>query len=115
MRDGDEHARKLTRRDFMTTAATGTAAIYLTACGGGKKTSGGGGTVTLHNLFQQQAGYSATDLAGMTAKFEAAYPHIKVNNTLVAYEALHDKIVAAAPAGTYDVVLGAVIWPREVR
>ena len=31
MRDGDEHARKLTRRDFMTTAATGTAALYLTA------------------------------------------------------------------------------------
>jgi multiple sugar transport system substrate-binding protein len=31
----------------------------------------------------------------------------------VAYEALHDKIVAAAPAGTYDVVLGDVIWPAE--
>jgi multiple sugar transport system substrate-binding protein len=61
----------------------------------------------------QQAGYSADDLAGMTKKFQAAYPHITVNNTLVAYEALHDKIVAAAPAGTYDVVLGDVIWPAE--
>ena len=49
----------------------------------------------------------------MTAAFEKAYPNIKVNNTLVAYEALHDKIVAAAPAGTYDVVLGDVIWPAE--
>ena len=73
----------------------------------------GQGTVTLNNLFQQQAGYSANDLAGMTAKFEKAYPNIKVNNTLVAYEALHDKIVAAAPAGTYDVVLGDCIWPAE--
>jgi multiple sugar transport system substrate-binding protein len=69
--------------------------------------------VTLNNLFQQQAGYSAQDLAGMTAAFEKANPNIKVNNTLVAYEALHDKIVAAAPAGTYDVVLGDVIWPAE--
>ena len=34
-----------------------------------------------------------------------ANPDIKVDNTLVAYEALHDKIVTAAPAGTYDVVL----------
>ena len=49
----------------------------------------------------------------MTAAFEKANPNIKVNNTLVAYEALHDKIVAAAPAGTYDVVLGDVIWPAE--
>jgi multiple sugar transport system substrate-binding protein len=31
----------------------------------------------------------------------------------VAYEALHDKIVAAAPAGTYDTVLVDVIWPAE--
>ena len=49
----------------------------------------------------------------MTKAFEKAHPNIKVNNTLVAYEALHDKIVAAAPAGTYDVVLGDVIWPAE--
>jgi multiple sugar transport system substrate-binding protein len=61
----------------------------------------------------QQAGYSPADLAGMTAKFEKQFPNIKVNNTLVAYEALHDKIVSAAPAGTYDVVLGDCIWPAE--
>ena len=35
----------------------------------------------------------------MTKAFEKANPNIKVNNTLVAYEALHDKIVAAAPPG----------------
>jgi multiple sugar transport system substrate-binding protein len=96
----------------MGTAAASSAAFYLAACGGGSSKSSGG-KVTLNNLFQQQAGYSAQDLAGMTAKFEKANPNIKVNNTLVAYEALHDKIVAAAPAGTYDVVLGDCIWPAE--
>jgi multiple sugar transport system substrate-binding protein len=111
-----------TRRRFLTTTAGTGAAVFLAACGGSSSSSSsksssassaGGGKVTLNNLFQQQAGYSASDLAGMTAAFEAANPNIKVNNTLVAYEALHDKIVAAAPAGTYDVVLGDVIWPAE--
>jgi multiple sugar transport system substrate-binding protein len=111
--------RNLTRRRFITTSATSTAALYLAACGSSSSSSSsssaasGGGKVTLNNLFQQQAGYSAADLAGMTAAFEKANPNIKVNNTLVAYNALHDKIVAAAPAGTYDVVLGDVIWPPE--
>ncbi len=109
--------RSLTRRRFITTSASSTAALYLAACGSSSSSSSsssaGGGKVTLNNLFQQQAGYSASDLAGMTAAFEKAHPNIKVNNTLVAYEALHDKIVAAAPAGTYDVVLGDVIWPPE--
>jgi multiple sugar transport system substrate-binding protein len=108
--------RRYTRRRFITTSASASAALYLAACGSSSNSAGGssgGGTVTLNNLFQQQAGYSAGDLAGMTAAFEKANPHIKVNNTLVAYEALHDKIVAAAPAGTYDVVLGDVIWPAE--
>jgi multiple sugar transport system substrate-binding protein len=49
----------------------------------------------------------------MTADFQAANPKIQVEPTFVAYEALHDKIVAAAPAGTYDVVLIDVIWPAE--
>jgi multiple sugar transport system substrate-binding protein len=112
--------RDYTRRRFITTGASAGAALYIAACGGsssssssGATSSAGSGKVTLNNLFQQQAGYSAADLAGMTAAFEKANPHIKVNNTLVAYEALHDKIVAAAPAGTYDVVLGDVIWPAE--
>ena len=102
-----------TRRGFLGTAAASTAAFYLSACGSSSKSGAGGGKVTLNNLFQQQAGYSAQDLAGMTAQFEKANPDIKVSNTLVAYEALHDKIVAAAPAGTYDVVLGDCIWPAE--
>jgi multiple sugar transport system substrate-binding protein len=112
--------RNVTRRRFITTGASASAALYLAACGGSsssstasKAASGGGGKVTLNNLFMQQAGYSPADLAGMTAAFEKANPNIKVNNTLVAYEALHDKMVAAAPAGTYDVVLGDVIWPAE--
>ena len=109
-----------TRRRFISAGFTGSAALYLAACGGSSSSSSTttsaattGGNVTLNNLFQQQAGYSASDLAGMTAAFEKAHPNIKVNNTLVAYEALHDKIVSAAPAGTYDVVLGDVIWPAE--
>jgi multiple sugar transport system substrate-binding protein len=118
----DKGERSLTRRSFITTGASASAALYLAACGGSsstsssaasKTTSSSGGKVTLNNLFMQQAGYSPADLAGMTAAFEKANPNIKVNNTLVAYDALHDKIVAAAPAGTYDVVLGDVIWPAE--
>ncbi|HEY0517126.1 MAG TPA: sugar ABC transporter substrate-binding protein [Solirubrobacteraceae bacterium] len=118
---GVDEQRTISRRGFLSSAAAGSAAIYLSACGGSSKTSssasggssGGGGKVTLNNLFQQQAGYSASDLQGMTKAFERQNPNIKVNNTLVAYEALHDKIVAAAPAGTYDVVLGDCIWPAE--
>ncbi|MGZ4216360.1 MAG: extracellular solute-binding protein [Solirubrobacteraceae bacterium] len=111
--------RSYTRRRFISAGISGSAALYLAACGGSSSSSSSSaaattsGNVTLNNLFQQQAGYSASDLAGMTAAFEKANPNIKVNNTLVAYEALHDKIVAAAPAGTYDVVLGDVIWPAE--
>src|SRR5690242_10964389 len=117
--EGRMPARRLGRREFLKAGASSSLALYLAACGGSSKKSGGSGgspsnkPVTLNNLFQQQAGYSAQDLAGMTAQFEKAHPNIKVNNTLVAYEALHDKIVAAAPAGTYDVVLGDCIWPAE--
>jgi multiple sugar transport system substrate-binding protein len=116
----DHRERSVTRRSFISAGASASAAIYLAACGGSSsssstaaKSSSSSGPVTLNNLFMQQAGYSPADLAGMTAAFEKANPHIKVNNTLVAYTALHDKIVAAAPAGTYDVVLGDVIWPAE--
>jgi multiple sugar transport system substrate-binding protein len=115
--------KRTTRRGFITTTTSAGMALYLAACGGSSSSSsstssgaaaaGSSGPVTLNNLFQQQAGYSASDLAGMTKLFEQANPHIKVNNTLVAYDALHDKIVAAAPAGTYDIVLGDCIWPAE--
>jgi multiple sugar transport system substrate-binding protein len=103
----------LTRRGFLATSAAAGVGLYLAACGGDNGGGGGGEEVTLNNLFMQQAGYSPQDLAGMTADFEKANPNIKVNNTLVPYEALHDKIVAAAPAGTYDIVLGDCIWPAE--
>jgi multiple sugar transport system substrate-binding protein len=62
----------------------------------------------------QQAGYSAEDINAMTKAFEAANKGWKVENTFVAYEALHDKIVISAPAGTYDVVLIDCIWPTEL-
>src|ERR1700760_1269230 len=114
---------RLTRRRFLAAGATTAGSLYIAACGGSSKPSGGstksgggasgGKSVTLNNLFMQQAGYSPQDLQGMTDKFEAAYPNIKIKNTLVGYDALHDKIVAAAPAGTYDVVLGDCIWPAE--
>src|SRR3954454_12370295 len=105
-----KRAAPTTRRQFMGASALAGAGLLLSACGGG---GGGGGKVTLHALHQQQAGYSADDIKGMTAGFMKGHPDIKVENTLVAYEALHDKIVAAAPAGTYDVVLMDCIWPAE--
>ena len=111
-----QQERGFSRRDFITTGVGAGAAAYLAAAGSASAatpSAKGGQKVMLNNLFQQQAGYSASDLAGMTKMFEKANPNIKVNNTLVAYEALHDKIVSAAPAGTYDVVLGDVIWPAE--
>jgi multiple sugar transport system substrate-binding protein len=69
--------------------------------------------VKLNALFMKQAGYSDEHVKAMTAAFTAANPNITVNVESVPYEALHDKIVAAAPAGTYDVVLVDVIWPAE--
>ncbi|GMA87697.1 hypothetical protein GCM10025868_29470 [Angustibacter aerolatus] len=61
----------------------------------------------------QQAGYTPEEIDKMTAAFTKANPTITVENTYVAYEALHDKIVISAPAGTYDVVLIDCIWPTE--
>ncbi|MHA6764141.1 extracellular solute-binding protein [Streptacidiphilus sp. PAMC 29251] len=78
-----------------------------------KKGSTGSGAGTLNVLFMQQAGYSTTDVTAMTAGFLKKNPDIKIAPVFVAYEALHDKIVTAAAAGTYDVVLIDVIWPAE--
>jgi multiple sugar transport system substrate-binding protein len=86
--------------------------VSMAACGGGGGT-GGGGPVTLNALFMDQAGYSQDQINEMVSAFQTANPNIKVNSTFVSYEALHDKIVTAAPAGTYDVVLMDVIWPAE--
>lgn len=71
--------------------------------------------ITLNALFMSQAAYSEADVRAMTAEFEAANPGTKVALEFVPYDALHDKIVAAAGAGDdgYDVVLFDVIWPAE--
>lgn len=70
--------------------------------------------VTLKALFMQQAAYSDSDVRNMTADFEKAHPGVKVDLEFVAYEALHDKIVASQGAGTgYDVVLFDDMWPAE--
>ena len=111
-------SERLSRRDFLKVGASAAGMVALAACtkngGGGEGGGGGGGgTTTLNALFMQQAAYSNEDVQGMTDLFVKANPDIAVNPTFVAYEALHDKIVTAAPAGTYDVVLIDVIWPPE--
>jgi len=55
---------------------------------------------TLNALFMKQAAYSEDDVRSMTKDFEAANPGIHVNLEFVPYEALHDKIVAAAGTGS---------------
>jgi multiple sugar transport system substrate-binding protein len=105
----------VSRRDLLRLGAAAGAGLALGACDVGGKSSGtqGSGSGTITALFMQQAGYSEQDIRAMTADFTAAHSTIKVEPTFVAYEALHDKIIAAAPAGTYDVVLIDVIWPAE--
>lgn len=108
------------RRLLQLSAATG-AGLLLAACdvGGGESGAGGNsgaegsGEGEIQALFMKQAGYSEDDIRAMTAEFHQKYPKITVQPSFVAYEALHDKIVAAAPASTFDVVLIDVIWPAE--
>jgi multiple sugar transport system substrate-binding protein len=105
-----------TRRGFL--ALTGGAGLagLLSACAiGGSGGSGGAGSGkgSIRALFMKQAGYSEDNINDMIASFQAANKDIKVTADFVSYEALHDKIVAAAPAGTYDVILIDVIWPAE--
>src|SRR2546425_485263 len=69
---------------------------------------------TLNALFMAQAGYSESDIRGMTDAFQKAHPDIQVKLEFVPYEALHDKItLASGSGGGYDVVLFDVIWPAE--
>ncbi|MGR6319863.1 extracellular solute-binding protein [Micromonospora soli] len=115
-----EHMSELSRRRLLQLSAVAGAGLFLAACdvGGGNDTganSGAAGTGEGHitALFMKQAGYSEDDIRAMTAEFQQKYPKITVEPSFVAYEALHDKIVAAAPASTFDVVLIDVIWPAE--
>jgi multiple sugar transport system substrate-binding protein len=109
------------RRRLLQWSAAAAGAGLLAACDVGGNDSGGSaqdsaqgsGQGKISALFMQQAAYSEDDVKKMTADFQAANPTITVEPTFVAYDALHDKIVAAAPAGTYDVVLIDVIWPAE--
>jgi len=106
----------LTRRGFLAAGGAAGLGVLLSACGlGGASSSGdaGSGKGSIRALFMKQAGYSEENIRAMTAGFQKANPSIKVTTDFVSYEALHDKIVAAAPAGTYDVVLIDVIWPAE--
>ncbi|QDZ15094.1 extracellular solute-binding protein [Humibacter ginsenosidimutans] len=110
--------RKGTARRIVTAlAAAASVALVVSGCSVTGATSnqgaGGGDSGTINALFMKQAGYSESDVNAMISSFEKKYPKIKVNPTFVAYEALHDKIVTSAPAGTYDVALMDVIWPTE--
>lgn len=93
------------------------AALILSGCSitgaAPKGGADGGDTGTVNALFMKQAGYSESDVAAMIKDFEKTNPKITVKPTFVAYDALHDKIVTSAPAGTYDVVHLDVIWPAE--
>jgi len=104
-----------TRRTFLATSGALGLGAFLTSCGVGNGSQGGAGNGkgSIRALFMKQAGYSEQNIQAMTGSFQKANPDIKVTTDFVAYEALHDKIVAAAPANTYDVVLIDVIWPAE--
>lgn len=112
-----------TRRAVLLGGGVGLGALLAgCAVGGGSDSSGATLTATTSSgplkgdvraLFMKQAGYSEDDINSMIASFTAKNPGVKVTPEFVSYEALHDKIVAAAPAGTYDVVLIDVIWPAE--
>ncbi len=109
-------ASGLTRRGVLAVGGATGLGVLLSACGLGGAPSAGGqgsGKGSIRALFMKQAGYSEENIRAMTAGFQKANPSIKVTADFVSYEALHDKIVAAAPAGTYDVVLIDVIWPAE--
>lgn len=107
----------ITRRVVLTSAMAGAVATALAGCSvtGAAPVTGASGSAggTINALFMKQAGYSESDVAAIVTAFQAKFPDIKVNPTFVAYEALHDKIVTSAPAGTYDVVLMDCIWPAE--
>ncbi|WP_319459576.1 extracellular solute-binding protein [Micromonospora sp. RTP1Z1] len=115
-----ENMSELSRRRLLQLSAVTGAGLLLAACDVGSDSGAGGdsgaagtGEGRIKVLFMKQAGYSEDDIRAMTEEFQKKYPKIIVEPSFVAYEALHDKIVAAAPASTFDVVLIDVIWPAE--
>src|SRR3954453_14133958 len=106
----------LTRRGFLAAGGAAGLAALLAGCGLGgapSEAGAGSGKGSIRALFMKQAGYSEENIRAMTAGFEKANPNIKVTPDFVSYEAPPHKSLAAAPAGTYDVVLIDVIWPAE--
>lgn len=107
------------RRELLRSSAVVATGLALGACDVGSSTGNrgvgaqGNGEGQIKALFMKQAGYSEDDIQGMTKAFSQQYPKITVEPTFVAYEALHDKIVTAAAAGTFDVVLVDVVWLAE--
>ncbi|MBB2910297.1 multiple sugar transport system substrate-binding protein [Streptosporangium becharense] len=105
----------ISRRRLLGLAAGLGAAAALPGCAVPRvDRTGSGGPVTLNALFMKQASYSEDDVRAMLKAFTQAHPDITVQPTFVAFEALHDKIVVSAPAGTYDVVLIDCTWPAEL-
>lgn len=107
-------ARELSRRGFIAATAAAGFAAFMPAdafASGFQEAAKVSGTVSA--LFMKQAGYSDTDIGNMTAHFKKIYPNVTVKTEFVAYEALHDKIVASALAHTYDVVLCDVTQVAE--
>jgi multiple sugar transport system substrate-binding protein len=117
MEDHMKFTSKRIRRMIGGLATVAAAAMVISGCSVTGATTvtgaGGGNSGTINALFMKQAGYSESDIDAIIKSFEAKYPKITVKPTFVAYEALHDKIVTSAPAGTYDVVHLDVIWPSE--
>jgi multiple sugar transport system substrate-binding protein len=116
----EDHMKFTTKRIRRAMAGIGIAAVATLIVSGCSVTgassnagSSGGNSGTINALFMKQAGYSESDIDAIIKSFEKKYPKITVKPTFVAYEALHDKIVTSAPAGTYDVVHLDVIWPAE--
>lgn len=110
----------ISRRQLLGGALTLGAAGALAACSGSSTSSSGssGGSSgaasgTLNVLLMKQAGLDVSQIGKVLAAFKKQNPDVTVKPTYVAYEALHDKIVTSAAAGTYDVVLMDVIWPAE--
>src|SRR4051812_43955992 len=109
---------RLSRREFLGMGAAVSAGLATSGCGGISQLvsrddpADGDGTGTINALFMEGDG-GRGGLAQMTAGFRKAHPEIVVNNSFVPYDELHDKILAAAAMGTFDIVQIDVIWPAE--